>query len=227
MKKIFFALLAVLAGYGAAAQQLIKGEDIEDFTRVSFVGGMSVELIPADKPAVHMELHGVEPGQVTWNVTGGLLTVKVRPAQQKDGALLVKVSYRSLESISSNGADVIFRDTLRSEMLTVDATTGAKLSGVLDCRDLQLRLTGNSAAQLEGGCRYAILNANQRSRIDARQMETMCAGVQSLMASEIYTWATERLVAETNTGSAIFYRGEPPLLRVHNKLGGNVNSIGR
>ncbi len=220
--------LCLLAGVvGAQAQQVIKGEDINDFTSVSLVGSMSVEMLPADKPGVYMELHGIDPGQVSWNVNKGTLAIKVRPAQQKPGALAVKIYYRHLTSLTSNGADVIFKEVLTEDLFAADMTTGAKLTATLDCRDFTLSLTGNSAAQIEGMSKYITLTANQRSKIDARRCEARAAFVKSYVYSEIYVWSTERLVAETSTGSSVFYRGEPELLHMVTKLGGNVNDIGK
>ena len=142
--------MLALAAVGAQGQQIITGDNINDFNAVTLTGRMSVEMIPADKPAVTMELHGINPKQVTWGVTGSSLDIRMKPATPRDGALIVKIYYREVQQITANGADVRIPQPLESPMFTAEISTGAKLTAVLDCKDVRLKATGNSAVLIEG-----------------------------------------------------------------------------
>ncbi|MDR2885184.1 MAG: DUF2807 domain-containing protein [Rikenellaceae bacterium] len=225
-KTILLVSLFLAVAAGVRAQQLISGENITDFNTVSLSGQMSVEMIPSDKPAVAMELHGVNPNQVTWGVTGSTLSIKVKPAAAKEGALIVRIYYTKVQSITAVTSDVRIPQPLESVMFSADISSGAKFTAALDCLDAQIKVTGNSAAQIEGRAKYVTLEANQRSKIDARTLEAQSAGASSYMASEIYAWGAERMISHTNTGGAVFYKGDPAVLRVVNNTGGSTNGIG-
>lgn len=227
MRKLILAVCLLAATTCVKAQQVIKGQGVGDFKEVTLVGNMGVELRQADAPGIEIELKDVDAKQVSWSVGNQGLNVRYRPMSIKTGGYVkVKIYYRSLESVSTNGAEVMIADEVRSGMFTADITSGAKFTGKFDCVDLQVHLTGNSAAQIEGKAKYLSLEANQRGKIDARGMQAISANVQAYIGAEIYVWSTERLVAQTNTGASIFYKGEPSILRVQTKMGGTINNIG-
>ncbi len=226
MKNLFLALCLVASAVAAKAQQTITGENISDFRNISLVGHMNVELVQSDKLGILIELNGVTEDKVSWGVSNNTLTVKAR-ARQTEGTLVVKISYKALENVVTNGADVIFKGGIKADMLTVDASTGAKVTGKAECRDLEVKLTGNAAAQVEGTAKYLIVSAGQGSKADVRNLEAQSVQAHATMTSEIYLCALERLVADAGTGASIFFRGQPDLLRTATKMGGNINNIGK
>jgi hypothetical protein len=228
MKKTFIAFCILAATvFAARGQQMINGENIADFNAVNLSGQMSVELIPADKPAVEMELHDFDSNRLTWGVTGTVLNIRVKPSGSKGGTMLVRIFYRSVQSLAVSAADVRIGEPLRSVMLDVDLSAGARLGAALECVDVKVDATGNSAAQFTGRAEYLTVEAGQRSNVDARELETRSVEVDSRLGSQTYVWGTKRVVSHANTGGAVFYKGDPEVLRVSNFTWGTTDNIGK
>ncbi len=226
MKKAFLIAILLAGSFGARAQQVICGAQLNEFKSVSLIGNMSAELVRSDTLGVCMELVELDPKYITWSVSGGTLTIKSRPLQ-KNSMLKVKIFYTEMESLALNGAEALFSTPVTARAFTAALSSGAKLVASVDCFDIDLKLTGNSAAQIDGVSRYASIEAGQRSRVDARNMDASSLEARANMGSEIYAWGTERIVVEAATAANIFYRGDPVSLRTTVKLGGNINNIGK
>lgn len=82
--------------------------------------------------------------------------------------------------------------------------------------DLYMKVAGNSAADITGTTKYYTLFATSKAKVDSRTLEAMDVRVEAASGAEAYVCATERLQMTSDTGAAIFYRGEPsncPFLR--------------
>ncbi len=219
-----WAAILTLTLNAANAQQLIRGEKISDFHSLNVSGKVTVELVKAAENAVTIELSGTDPTRLEWGVQSGVLNLKLRPTPGGQGSAKVKLAYRDLDAIKANGGDLMFVDTLSARMLTIDLSGGAKFSATIDAVDLEMKVAGNSVAELKGKCKYLSLSGSMKSKINAAGMEAMSADVQSYTTAEVYVRATERLIAATNTGSSLFYTGSPAIVRKTTSLGGDINS---
>ena len=229
MRKCLLVLVAILCGMTVRAQQTLQSGPIADFKTIDLSGKISATLIHAEEPGFEISLESSDRNRIQWGVSDGVLSVKLRPDANNTnaGVATMVIYYTDLSSIKLNGAEARADSLLQVSMLDVTMSAGAKATLSLDCRDLNMNVNGNSIAELTGSSQYFTLRAVTRSRVDARQLEAQSIVAVVQTASEAYLYTTERLVAETNAGSGIFYRGEPELLRVSTKLGGSVNNIGK
>ena len=227
MKKIF--LMTVVLFWSASAvwaQQTIRSDKVSWFNTVSLTGKLDVELIPSDTNKINIELNDTDITKLEWGVSDSMLVVKLRAGGvSQKGSAKVSIHYNVLDNLQVNGAEVRFRDTLDGGMILFDLSNGAKLTSAVKCQDLELKLSGNSIAQIEGYAKYFTLKAAQRSNADARKLEAQSVMVQSNSNSEVYVNAMERLVAETGTGGTIFYMGGPQIVKQSTKMGGNIHNI--
>ncbi|MBE5032942.1 GIN domain-containing protein [Gallalistipes aquisgranensis] len=227
MKKIFAAVAAILCSAGAVfAQQTIRSDKVSWFNTVSLTGKLAVELIPSDTNRINIELKDTDITKLEWGVTDSVLTVKLRPGGvSPKGSAVVVIHYRVLDDLRVNGAEVKTQDTLAGGMMSIDLSGGAKLTATVKCQDLDLKLSGNSAAQMDGYAKYFTLRAALRSKADARNLDAQSVTVQAYSNSELYVDAMERLVAETGTGGTVFYTGKPQIVKLSTKMGGNIHDI--
>ena len=228
MKKIFLASIAALLITNALSAQIVKGESISEFATANFMGRVSVELIPSDENKVEITLQDADASRLDWGVRNGTLTIRLKPGSFRSstpGSATAKVYCKSLAAIHLNGAEAITQGAWEGNMLSVDMSSGAKLTAEVSCLDLEIKATGNSIAQFSGTTKYLTLRANMRSKVDARKLRSVNADVSSAAGSEVYVSAEERLVAEAITTATIFYQGKPFILKLTEKLGGNIHSI--
>lgn len=213
MKKTILAIIAAAFCVTLSAQQTIKSEPVNPFTSVSFSGNVSVELIKADKPAVDVNLYDADIKYLKWGVTDGQLSVSLRPLQTKKGIAEVKVYYADeLKGISISKGDLTIKDSLSTLMASISVSGGAKLVGKIDATDIQLDVTGNSVAMLNGKTIYLTVHATERSKVDTRQLSAISVDAETAMGAEASVDAQERLVANAKTGSTIFYKGNPAVI---------------
>ena len=228
MKKILVSIGAILFSAGAIfAQQTIRSDKISWFNTVALTGNMVVELIPADTSKINIELKDTDITKLEWGVTDSTLSVKLRPVNgtSKKGSATVVICYQVLDNLRVSGAEVKTVDTVEGGVMQFDLSSGAKLTAAVNCKDMELKLSGNSVAQISGYAKYFTLRAALRSKADARELDSQSVLVQATANSEVYVNATERLVAETGTGASVFYTGNPQILRLSTKLGGNIHDI--
>ena len=113
------------------------------------------------------------------------------------------------------------------EVLSVDLAAGATLGMDVATTDLYMKVAGNSAADITGTTKYYTLFATSKAKVDSRTLEAMDVRVEAASGAEAYVCATERLQMTSDTGAAIFYRGEPSIVRSSAKMMGTINSIGQ
>ena len=139
----------------------------------------------------------------------------------------VVLYYDSLQALKASAANVAVEGPVCCEVLSVDLAAGATLGMDVATTDLYMKVAGNSAANITGTTKYYTLFATSKAKVDSRTLEAMDVRVEAASGAEAYVCATERLQMTSDTGAAIFYRGEPSIVRSSAKMMGTINSIGQ
>ena len=228
MKK-FVSLAVLLFGIvlGAFAQQTIKGDNLDPFTDIDLTGNLVVKLVAAEEPSVEIRLINSDVNRLVWNVSDGLLSIRLRPGAGGTGSAEVTIRYVALSRLKVSGANVAFETPYTGKMLEMDIQTGATLGGEFHAKDIWMRILGNSVADLTGETKYFTLSAGSRSKVNARELKAEDLNASASGGAEIYVQGIDRIQVSSDTGSSLFYRGEPEILRTSSKTMGTVNAIGK
>ena len=214
MRKWIIAAVAILAGWGANAQQTIKSEDVSKFCQLNLSGAINVELIPAEQNAIDVVLTDTDISKFKWNVNEGVMNVSLRATPGKAGSAAIKIYYADeLNEIKLYGGQLITKDTLQAHLLRLVVSGGASMTAMLRVDDLELDVTSNSAVQFSGVARYLTLRATDKSRVDTRPMEAISVEAETATGAEVYVYAKERFVSNAKTNSSIFYKGTPTIIK--------------
>ena len=129
-------------------------------------------------------------------------------------SLQVTVRYNTLSAVKVSGAAVHFAGLLKTNLLDVKVSGGARFETTLDAADLQLEVTGRSKVTLRGKVRYmdAVVST---AVVDASQLQAMAVTVDASNKAEVTVQATERVVMKSTTGAVIRYAGNPSIERSH------------
>ncbi len=227
MKKIALIFLVLTCSLAASAQQSIVSKRLEGFSGISLKGNLNVELIKADSAYIDVSLNGTTSNRLEWGIKNGTLSVHLRPGGEKDANGEVKIYYDTLLSLQISAANVSVRDTMAQGMIDVEMTAGGIFGATLQVKDFNLKITGNSVANLTGSAKYCTLAANGKSKVNARSLTCQDVQVEAVSSAEVYVKAVERIQIVANTGGAVYYQGEPEIFRSATKLMGTVNNIGR
>lgn len=220
------AALATAAAAQVMAQRTVSADNIGDFDALKLSGKMNVELIAADTTGIALELLDTDTRNLSWGIENGRLSITLRPV--KNARADVKVYYKSLDYIAVSDASVTAADTLRSPMLDITAGSAAKVELAAVCSDIAASLSGSASVKLSGSTRYISVTATERSKADTRGMEAQSAEVDASTAAEVSVNATERIAARAKSGSAVFYKGQPTIVRTKaSGIGSSINDIGK
>ena len=215
MKKIALMLLVLTCSLAASAQQSIVSKRLDAFRNIDLSGNLHVELIKADSAHIDVKLNGTNSNRLDWGIKNGTLSVHLRPGGEKGASGDVKIYYVSVQG------------TLTQGMIDVDMTAGAIFGADLQLKDICLKITGNSVANLTGSAKYGTLIATSKSKVNARPLTCQDVRVEATSGAEVYVKAVERIQIVANTGGAVYYQGEPEIFRSATKMMGTVNNIGK
>ena len=111
-------------------------------------------------------------------------------------------------------------------MLDIEVSGCGTLKGSVKAPDLKLTVSGQSDVDLTGEARYLKLDVSAAD-IDLSKLGAMSGEVTATQRGEATVRVSERLVATTNLGGTVFYKGRPDILRVQERLlGSSINNIG-
>lgn len=152
-------------------------------------------------------------GKYVSKVENGVLKLRMQRSKEAD-SLQVTVRYNTLSAVKVSGAAVHFAGLLKTNLLDVKVSGGARFETTLDAADLQLEVTGRSKVTLRGKVRYmdAVVST---AVVDASQLQAMAVTVDASNKAEVTVQATERVVMKSTTGAAIRYAGNPSIERSH------------
>ena len=227
MKKYFVLIVCLLTWATVFGQQEITCGDTLTFDRAEFSGNMTVRMIPSDTARIGIRLDGVEINRLDWGIKDGALYVKVKPGSTGKGDAQVTLYYREMTALKLSGANVVADSVLTADMLTVEMLAGAVFGARIATTDFYLKIGGNSVANVSGNTKYCTLIAATKSKADSRELVSIDARVEAATGAEVYVSAMERLQVNSDTGAAVFYKGEPGILRSSSKMMGTIDSIGK
>ena len=233
MKKYLFLLGLLFSVTALPAQQSIQSHNVHGFTAINLTGNLFVELIPAESNSIDIVLTDSDLNKLKWEVDAGVLSVTLRPTQGRGvkAKADVKIYYcpstSPLNRISLTEGELYVSEPLQSPMLNITLTGGAKISAAIDAFDLEADVSGNSVASLSGEAKYLTLRATEKSKVDTRKLDSVSATVDAATGAEIFVRASERLAANAKSAAAIYYMGEPTILKskANGGMGASVHNI--
>lgn len=231
MRKIITVLMCALFAVEVSAQQVIKSNEVGNFKSLALSGKMQVELIHADSNSIEITLFDSDITRLKWGVNNEVLNVTLRPAMNGSGRAEVKIFYKSIDAIDISSGELTSKDTITSGLFNLKVSSGATVTAEFQCMDMEIETVGNSVALLKGYSKYLTLRSSEKSKLEARGLECVSAVATAVTGGEIYLCAQERMEAYAKTGSTIFYKGDPTILRVPTSkfmgLGASVHNIGK
>lgn len=226
-KRVFLIGLALMMSVQLWAQQTIHSRQVDAFRTVDLSGDLTVELIRSDTAGVDIVLSHTTIEKLEWGVKDGTLFMRLKPGSSANARGEVKLYYRDFNTLKISRSSVKAQDVLSGTMLDIQLSAGATFSGAVHAKDLNLKVNGNSAADISGSVKYFTLNASGKSKVNTRDLETTDANIVASSTAEVYVWAQERLQAVAESGGAVYYKGTPEIFRSTTKMMGTINNIGQ
>lgn len=246
MRKVIFALLAIIA-YGAVAQNRIverpdslttvvrnasvpKTEWLSPFSKVVVDGPINITF-------KHVE---TDEGLKIVYDTKGNLSSRFRAGVDKNGVLQiiervdskqvvvpteVTVWYKNLDNISISRATVLFESCVEQKILDIYIKAGANVTMDIKALDALVECTGKSRLKIGGAARYFKLDIST-AKMEGIALQTVAADIDASHEAEVCVAVSERLEAVTSTAAKLYYKGRPTIIRNKNSLfGGEILAV--
>ena len=226
MKRVL-AILSLLCLHPALRGQDIKSENLPDFHRVALTGKLSVVLSPSDHNAIEIKLINSDLSKIDWSIKEEKLNIRLKPSTQKESSEEDRIYYRNLRAVEASGANVRLDSVITESLFSLSSAGGATIQGAFDTKDLTVSAEGNSALMLEGTTLYLTVRAMSKAKVDARNLEARTATVTAQMGAEAFVWGTEKLDAHAGSNGVVYYKGDPEILKVTEKMMGTVEQFSR
>lgn len=221
MKKIILAAIMLVTCTGLGAQE-IKTENLGDFNKISVSGKLNVTLENTGSSSMEIVLHNTDISKLEWSIKNGVLSVRLKPTTQKDSSADVKISYKNLNEISVIGAKAGFKDVVDNGIFSASVSNGGSLRLEVATKDVTIKADGNSALMIAGETDYLDIEANMKSKADARDLTAKSATAKARNGAEIFVNGTDKLDAVSGTSSAIYYKGDPEVLKMKTRMMGVI-----
>ena len=225
MKKFYLLLAAVLFSVSLHAQSVIE-TSINSFSRIRVSGNIAITVTRGDSLKIKAELQNIASDRFEWNVRDNELSIKLKqPFNSPKGSAIVAVSYDMLESIVvDGGATFLSNGAIRSDLLSLDASSRSVVSIEAETRDLSL-VAGNSSVTVKGYVEYLTIKANANASVNTVTMECQNATVTTASNAECYVSAEKRLEGRATTNSTIYYKGAPEIVKTSTSTLGSIESF--
>ncbi len=227
--KQFFILLAFSIVVTASAQE--NERQLEPYTKIDIFGPFRVELIKSDRDAI--TIAGADQQHIVREVRNGELRLRFKnkhyinnwtsedyPRSQYIDA---KVYYTELSEISAQaGAEVFSKDILKTKLLTLECSMGAKMDMDILSNELYTKVSMGGIVELAGATKNLEVKANMGGVVNASRLESKITLVNARMGAEVSVRASNKIEVNAGFGAVVNYAGEPAVRHAHKNFGAEV-----
>ena len=200
-----------------------KTREVGDFDGVRGSAGLDVYLEEGTENKVVVEADSNLHEFIETEVVNGVLKIRTRRNINRAKSKKVYVTYTNLNLVeASSGADVIGRDVIKSEDLTLSSSSGADLELEVNAREVTAKTSSGADIKLSGRAKYFPADASSGSDLNASNLEATKVRAEVSSGADIVVNVLESLDAKASSGGDIKYYGDPVTV---NKNDGKSSSI--
>lgn len=238
MQKLFLSFLVMVCSVAAVAQETINDPNAEKRTVSSFhsieVGtGIELTLTQGHTEDVAVSAAKTEyRDRIITKVENGILKIhydsKMGSINKRKESKNLKayVSCKTLDVLNANtGADVKIVGLLKSNILSIKATTGALIDGEVDVNTLKVSQNTGSKINFSGRADNLIVDGDTGSKFKGEDLATNNCNVTVSTGAIVSVKAEKELQVKANTGAVVRYKGNASIKEIKTNTGGAVSKI--
>lgn len=183
---------------------------VADFNKVKGSAGLDIYLTEGTENKVVVEADENLLELIETEVENGKLRIRTKQSIGRAKAKKVHVTYISLNSIeASSGADVIGNSVIKSESLTLRASSGADLELEIFAKEVYAQTSSGSDMKLSGKATTLKAKASSGSDLNAKNLLVINCNADASSGADITVNVKDRLDAEASSGGDVHYYGDP------------------
>lgn len=223
MKRLTIVLLFFTAiSYG---QELIK-QDLSSFNELKVFSGLNVELIKSNKS--YIEITGDEAEHVLVKMNNETLKLSfnfTKSMHPED--VFIRLYYKNpLMMIDANeGSFIESETTFVQNYIELKAQEGANIQVSVRVKQLDIKTTSGSEIRVKGNAENTQVEAHTGASYFGYHVSNTDAKVNSTAGSKVEVNVSGILDANARLGGAIYFRGNPEVLKTKKVLGGIIEQV--
>jgi hypothetical protein len=223
MKKILPCLLLLISITIYSQSKIVKS--LGDFSTLKVYSGIDVELIKSDKQ--ELIITGEKSEKVKIKNTNNTLKISLKlPEVLANTKVKVLLYYhKNINIIDANEGASIFTEGFKQDQLEVKAQEGALITMDLDVKHVTVRSVSGGSIKLIGVVKSQNIEVNKGGIYQGFGLETTeIIVVNAALGGKAEVFTEKTLDAKVSFGGAIFYKGNPEVLKEKKVLGGTIEA---
>lgn len=196
----------------------------ENFTKVRVSTGLDLYLSQGSKNKIVVEadenLHDI----IMTEVNDGELRIYSEKGIWQASARKIFVTVTNLEAVTAtSGSDVYANETIKTDFIEVNASSGADIRIVVDANTVETNSTSGSDIKIEGIANNHTSSATSGASINGYGLQSKNATANATSGADINIYASDSLKAFASSGGDIDFRGNPKQVTKKSSSGGSVS----
>jgi hypothetical protein len=210
-----------VSGNGNVTKETRK---VESFDGIKASAGINVFLFQGDEEKVVVEADENLHDCIKTEVKGSTLHCYIDGNIHFSKKMIVYVNYKMLNKINaSSGSDVSGETLLKTETLSLGASSGADLKLEVEAQTVSCDVSSGSDAVIKGKAQHFQGSASSGADIKADELTVSSCDVNASSAGDIRISVTDRIKASASSGGDITYYGNPEKENIDESSGGDVS----
>ncbi len=181
----------------------------EDFYEVSASEGLDVFVTQGDAYSIEVEADENIADLIGTDIRNGKLKVhtyeNIGRATKRIHVTLPEVTGLS----ASSGADLVTRNVIRTNRITLDASSGADIKASLVADEVDVDASSGADVRIEGEAEMMRADASSGAGIRAKELSVRVCYADASSGADIDVNVSKSLIAEASSGADISYTGNP------------------
>lgn len=195
----------------------------EDFSGVKSSAGIEVYLTQGEENKVVVETDENLQEYIETSISNSLLKVGTRKNIRWAKARKVYVTYKDLDKIeASSGSSIQSTSVIKSQNLSLKASSGAEIELEVFSQDLDLRTSSGADVKISGKASSLTAQASSGSEINAKNLLVLNCIAKASSGAEINVNVKEKIDAKASSGGEVVYYGDPTLSTSQKSSSGTV-----
>ena len=196
----------------------------EDFTEVSASEGIMVYVTQADDFKIEVEADENVIDLIATDIKNG----KLRIHAEKNIGRATKKVFVSLPDIThlkgSSGSQLHTKNTIKSDRLEIDGSSGALLSVELTANDLEIDASSGANLSISGESGHVDVDVSSGGNINAKELQAKTCNADASSGGNVKIQVSKSITADASSGGNISYSGEPTL-QTKKSVSGSVHQF--
>lgn len=216
---------------------LVFGQDTEtrrlgNFDEISVATGIQAKLISGNKNEIKITAKGVDIEKVKSEIENGKLVVKIKKKwsdwnMKKTDVTAIITYAQELEGVSSSsGANVQSENSIISDNLELDASSGAEIEVDVQCQTVTVEVSSGARVEANGSTTDITIDISSGATYRGYDLSAKNANVEGSSGASAQISVSNSLEADVSSGASVKYRGNPSNKDIDKSSGGSVRASG-